>query len=140
MGFLKRLFAKKAGTGVSNVLDSVGNLATDIRSAITGDMPPEVKADLYGKILDVTLEVTKMQSNVIVAEAQGASWIQRNWRPVTMLTFLILIILAALRVIDLSLMQVPKPMWTLLTVGIGGYIGGRTVEKAVLNIGGNKGK
>jgi len=138
MGFLKRLFAKKAGTGVSNVLDSVGNLATDIRSAITGDMPPEVKANLYGKILDITLEVTKMQSNVIVAEAQGASWIQRNWRPVTMLTFLILIVLAALRVIDLSLMQVPKPMWTLLTVGIGGYIGGRTVEKAVLNIGGKK--
>jgi len=52
----------------------------------------------------------------------------------TMLTFLILIVLAALKLVDLSMMDVPKEMWSLLTIGIGGYIGGRSLEKIVTNI------
>jgi len=133
MGFLKRLFAKKAGTGVSNVLDSVGNLATDIRSAITGDMPPAVRADLLGKMLDLTLEMTKTQAGIITTEAQG-NLLQRIWRPIVMLTFLVLIVLSALKLVDLSMMHVPKEMWKLLTIGIGGYIGGRSLEKIATNI------
>jgi len=133
MGLLKRIFAKKAGTGVSNVLDSVGNLATSIRAAITGDMPPEVRANLLSKLLDLTLEVTKTQAGIINTESQG-NFLQRTWRPLTMLTFLILIVLAALKLVDLSMMDVPKEMWSLLTIGIGGYIGGRSLEKIVTNI------
>lgn len=133
MGLLKKLFAKKAGTGVSNVLDSVGNLATDIRSAITGDMPPETRANLYSKLLDLTLEMTKTQAGVINTEAQG-NFLQRTWRPIVMLTFLVLIVLAALKLVDLSMMHVPKEMWKLLTIGIGGYIGGRSLEKIATNI------
>jgi len=133
MGFLKRLFAKKAGTGASNVLDSVGNLATSIRSAITGDMPPAVRAALLGKMLDLTLEMTKTQAGIITTEAQG-NFLQRTWRPLSMLTFLVLIVLAALKLVDLSMMNVPKEMWQLLTIGIGGYIGGRSLEKIATNI------
>lgn len=133
MGFIKRLFAKKAGTGASNVLDSVGNLATSIRSAITGDMPPAVRAALLGKMLDLTLEMTKTQAGIITTEAQG-NFLQRTWRPLSMLTFLVLIVLAALKLVDLSMMNVPKEMWQLLTIGIGGYIGGRSLEKIATNI------
>jgi len=133
MGFIKRLFAKKAGTGASNVLDSVGNLASSIRSAITGDMPPAVRAALLGKMLDLTLEMTKTQAGIITTEAQG-NFLQRTWRPLSMLTFLVLIVLAALKLVDLSMMNVPKEMWQLLTIGIGGYIGGRSLEKIATNI------
>lgn len=133
MGFLKKLFAKKAGTGASNVLDSVGGLATSIRSAITGDMPPETRANLLGKMLDLTLEMTKTQAGIINTEAQG-NFLQRTWRPIVMLTFLVLIVLASLKLVDLSMMAVPKEMWKLLTIGISGYIGGRSLEKIATNI------
>jgi hypothetical protein len=34
---------------------------------------------------------------------------------------------------DVPMLAIPEGMWTLLTVGIGGYIGGRTVEKVLKN-------
>ena len=130
MGFFKKLFAKTASDGVSKVLDSVGGLAVDIRSAITGDMTPEQRTTILSKVLDVLSNQINLAANLIATEASG-NFLQRSWRPLTMLTFLILIVLAATQVVNLSMLRVPKEMWDLLKIGIGGYIGGRTVEKVV---------
>jgi len=73
--------------------------------------------------------------DVIIAEAKGESWIQRSWRPVAMLTLLGLIVWTVVpaSVFNLTLQwdAIPDKAWGLLTVGIGGYIGARTVEKVV---------
>ncbi|MHA1304903.1 MAG: 3TM-type holin [Candidatus Heimdallarchaeaceae archaeon] len=139
MRLFKKLFAKKAGTGVSNVLDSVGNLATDIRSAITGDMPPEVKANLYSKILDITLEVTKTQANVIRTEIQG-NWLQRSWRPMLAMVCVLIIawnyLLVPIIGHGLRSAIMPKQLWTLLTISLSGYVAGRSAEKVISNMGG----
>jgi len=136
MGFLRKLFGKVTAPAASTVMDSAGKLANDIRSAITGDMPAEKKAELYSKILDITLETTKLQSNVIVAEAQGASWLQRNWRPLLMVMFMVIIgwnyiIAPIFKVVTLP---VPKQLWTVLMIGVGGYVSGRSAEKITANL------
>ena len=127
MGFLQKIFGRNKP---NNIIDSVGGLAKDLRTAITGDIPPEKRAELLDKTLQITLSIVQTQANVITTEASG-SILQRSWRPITALTFLILIVLAALNIIDLSMMKVPEPMWKLLMISMGGYIGGRTIEKSV---------
>ncbi len=78
--------------------------------------------------LNYEQEQLKAKTEIIVAEAKGGSWIQRNWRPITMLTFLALVVLdqtgqLAFRLADQA--------WTLLQIGLGGYVAGRSLEKIV---------
>ena len=51
---------------------------------------------------------------VIKTESKGQSWIQRNWRPITMLTFLVLVVLDSL---GLLAYRLANEAWTLLTRG-----------------------
>ena len=73
------------------------------------------------------------RASIINTEATGHSWLQRNWRPITMLTFVYIVahnyIFAPL--FSLQSLPIPPDMWELLKLGIGGYIIGRTGEKMI---------
>lgn len=80
-----------------------------------------MKAEEYeNKLLDA-------KAAIITAEAQSQSVIARNWRPVTMLVFLGLVVLDSFGVLTTPL---APEAWTLLQIGIGGYVVGRSAEKA----------
>lgn len=66
------------------------------------------------------------QARIIAAEATGGSWLQRNWRPITMITFLVLVVCDSFGLLKQPL---APQMWTLLQIGLGGYVVGRSVEK-----------
>ena len=134
LGLLARLFKPKGDT-VSGVVGSVGKLAKDFRAAITGDIPAELRAGLLGKTLDLTTQLIDVQSDVIIAEASGKSWLQRNWRPITMLCFLVLVILDSFNWLPNRL---APEAWGLLKIGLGGYVIGRSVEKVVDKFRGEK--
>ncbi len=137
------IFTKITSLGVGELCTGLGNLATDIRSAITGELSPDDKANLENKLLEMeltakqlSLETQKLQSNIIIAEAQGESLIQRTWRPYLMVLFGIIIanaqlIYPYLRLIWSSApeLSLPPEMWEVLKIGVGGYVGGRSVEK-----------
>jgi len=127
MGLFGTLFKPKGDT-IKGTLSGVGELAKNLRTAITGDIPAELRADLLGKVLDIINGISQIQSNIIIAEAQGASWLQRNWRPITMMTFLVLVCLDSFGVLPFRL---AKEAWTLLSIGLGGYVVGRSAEKVV---------
>lgn len=99
------------------------------------------QAELAQKVLDYEMQIASAKRDIIVAEAQGESWMQRNWRPLLMLTFTVVIawqfiiypILSAF-IPRLPQLQLPSEMWTLLTVGVGGYILARSGEKIVTTI------
>lgn len=88
-------------------------------------------------LADAETRMTEAARDVVAAEISGQSKLQRIWRPVAMLTFLGLIVwigvvapvfgLAEASVAALS--GAPDRLWTLITIGMGGYIGGRSVEK-----------
>lgn len=130
-----------------NILKALSSLVPSIGRVIEKAVPDK---DLARKLThDIDVLVMGLQSTVIsakqaiiVAEAQGASWIQRNWRPITMLTFVFIIAnnyifvpyavaftADAEGVSPIPMLDIPPGMWGLLTVGIGGYIGGRSAEK-----------
>lgn len=101
----------------------------------------EAKAKLTNEILKNEADFAEAAARVIVAEAEGHSWMQRNWRPSLMFTIMGLLvwngvcapIITAAFQIELPLLQawsaIPAEMWTLLTIGVGGYIAGRSGEK-----------
>jgi hypothetical protein len=66
------------------------------------------------------------QAAIVSDEAGGASWLQRNWRPITMLSFLGLVIADAFGMLAFRLAD---QAWLLLQIGLGGYVVGRSVEK-----------
>ena len=78
--------------------------------------------------LALALEREKLaaQAGLVAAEAGGASWLQRNRRPVTMLSFLGLVVADAF---GLLAFRLADQAWLLLQIGLGGYVVGRSVEK-----------
>ena len=87
----------------------------------------QIENNVKMKTLEIQSELIKAQSQVIVAEAQGQSWMQRNWRPLTMLVFLGLVVLDSFAILANPL---SKEAWTLLQIGLGGYVLGRSYEKS----------
>lgn len=86
----------------------------------------QLQTDFLIQGLEYEQEQLKQKAAIIMAETNSESWITRNWRPITMLTFLGLVVLdqtgqLAFRLADEA--------WTLLQIGLGGYVVGRSVEK-----------
>uniref|UniRef100_A0A6M3J2E2 Putative structural protein n=1 Tax=viral metagenome TaxID=1070528 RepID=A0A6M3J2E2_9ZZZZ len=83
-------------------------------------------------------EQINAQMQIIVAEATGKSWLQRNWRPGLMSLFGVIIFnnyvlnpwISAMFSINV-IMEIPPDMWALLKLGIGGYVVGRSAEKGL---------
>jgi len=124
-----------------NILKALAGLIPSIGKSIEKiipdkDLAEKLKHEIEKLVLSVESGVIQAKASIIVAEAQGASWIQRSWRPVTMLTFVLIIannyIIVPYAVafgLVVPMLDIPPGMWGLLTVGIGGYIGGRSYEK-----------
>jgi hypothetical protein len=112
---------------VKETLSGVGNLAKDIKTIATGKLDPEKLNELLLKVGELESKIASAQSSIIVTEAQG-NFLQRSWRPISMLTFLVLIIFNqfGMLVVPLS-----SEIWGLFKIGLGGYIGSRGVEKIV---------
>lgn len=71
------------------------------------------------------------QSKVIAAEASSSNTLASCWRPITMLTFLGLVVCDSFGWLHSPL---APQAWTLLQIGLGGYTVGRSVEKVALPI------
>ena len=79
-------------------------------------------------------ELVELQAraDIIKAEAQSEHWLSANWRPILMLTFGGLIVARwfGFAAPELSEAEYIK-LWSIVEIGIGGYVVGRTVEKIV---------
>ncbi len=109
------------------------------------DLRRRLKQDIKARLIEQESALTEAARDVLVAEARGESWMQRNWRPLTMLVFAAIIAnnyLVAPYVQAFGgvavVLDIPDGMWRLLTMGLGGYVVGRTLEKtgSRLRIGG----
>lgn len=88
----------------------------------------EVENEFQSKVLEYETKLMEAQSSIIKAEATSASWLTRNWRPITMLTFLVLVVCDSF---GLLAFRLADQAWTLLQIGLGGYVVGRSAEKIV---------
>jgi len=70
-----------AAGGVGQVLGGIGQLAKDLRSAITGEVSPERKAEIEMKVLEIELAASQAQTEINKMEAQHPSVFVAGWRP-----------------------------------------------------------
>lgn len=125
----------------------VGNLVEKVIGVVDQavpdkDLKEQLKADIQKQALSMDYSVIEKELDaraaIITAEAKSESWIARNWRPMIMLLFGIVIalnyvivpILAVFGVASLTIV-IPTAMWDLLKLGISGYIVGRSGEKMI---------
>lgn len=112
--------------------DLVDNLHTsEEEKLVLRNKFAEIESYLKIKLTEFELEFAKLQASTITAEAQGESWLQRNWRPLTMVTFLGLIVSYWFGYSPQNITEdIIKELFTLVEIGLGGYVVGRSVEKA----------
>ena len=121
-------------------LSDVGDLFRGVREAITGEKvaDPNLKLELLKELHEAESKMMEAQAKTIVAEASSEHFLVASWRPITMLSFVAIIVnnyivapYAQLLGIPIVILDIPPNMWNLLTVGIGGYIASRGAEKMV---------
>lgn len=76
------------------------------------------------------LKVLETQMKAITAEANGESWLQRNWRPLVMLNFVSLVTVHWLGFTpdNITPAEIDK-LLDIVKIGLGGYVLGRSGEK-----------
>lgn len=86
----------------------------------------EVQAQSMDQVMEYSKDMLSAQAQIVNSEAKSEHWITATWRPITMLTFLVLVVGDALG-------WLPNPLneqaWNLLQIGLGGYVAGRSGEK-----------
>jgi hypothetical protein len=94
------------------------------------DLAAQLKNDLQVTGLELIAAELDAQKSIIVAEANSESWLARNWRPLTMITFVVLIVMHWLGLTDKTITEVQSvELLGLIKVGLGGYVVGRSAEK-----------
>ena len=114
---------------IKPITDLIDNLTTtdkerlELKNELT-----KIENEFLGKSLEYESKLLDAQGLIVEAEAKGQSWMQRNWRPITMLTFLVLVVFDCFGWLKFRL---SNEAWLLLQIGLGGYVVGRTGEKIV---------
>jgi len=128
---------------IGEAISGVGRLAQEIKSLFTGEPTPEKQAEIKQKLIELESKaqeadnvVRSLQTQILIAELTGQSWLQRNWRPILMLTIVAIvannyIFVPYLQLFGLPaiILDLPENLWNLMTLGVGGYIVGRSGEK-----------
>ena len=121
----------------------IGQLISAGLSIIDKVIPdPVAKAEAQRKLIELQqsgeLKQLEAQMSVVTAEAKSEHWLTSTWRPITMLTFVAIIANNYIIYPYLSLfwsaapvLEVPDQLWSLLNIGIGGYILSRGGEKMI---------
>ena len=121
------------------IIDSIGDA---IDKNVTSDeerltLKKEITAlnnQITDKILEIELKRLEAQAAVLNTELKGESWLQRSWRPITMLCFVALIVSYWMGYSPPNLTQEDRGfIFEIIQWGLGGYIVSRGAEKTAKN-------
>lgn len=90
----------------------------------------KLENQITSQLIELKTKELEAQSSIIIAEAKGESWLQRNWRPTVMLAFTFTFMTYWF---GWAAQDVPKEVietfLDLVKIGLGGYVVGRSAEK-----------
>jgi hypothetical protein len=109
-----------------------------IVSRVVGNLFPDpaekakAEAEAMRQLLAAQSEIQAAASEIVRTEAASSHWLAANWRPLTMLIFVGLIVARwfGWSAPGLSEAEAIK-LWGIVEIGLGGYVIGRTAEKLV---------
>lgn len=116
----------------SKIIDGANNLIDNVSTSDEEKL--KLKNDLSKIVLDNLNELNQIQGNIIESEAKG-NVLQRSWRPILMLSFGFVVVYsyfiqpAFFSSFNSMKSSLPNEFWSLLEIGIGGYVIGRSTEK-----------
>ena len=126
---MKKILDWFSGGVIKEVGKVIDNLFTTDEERI------KAKNEVFKVLQEQQLELQKLQTEIILAEANG-NWLQRSWRPILMLSFGFIVIYVKFiaPLFSLPIPPLENEFWDLLQLGLGGYVVGRSVEKVAKNI------
>ena len=127
-GFITGLF--EPATKLIDELKYSGEEKDQLRNELA-----RIRNNVEMKILEFQTQLIESKAKIITSETTGKA-LQRNWRPLLMYMCMFIIFnnyvlvpyLEAFGILVPTL-EITSVMWGFLTVGVGGYIGGRSYEK-----------
>lgn len=107
----------------------VGNLFPD------PEQQAKAQQEVLVQLMQHQAQIENAAASIIQAEASSQHWLAANWRPITMLTFLGLIVARwfGWAAPELSEAEYIK-LWSIVEFGLSGYVVGRSVEKIAPSI------
>lgn len=125
------MLAGRAGATAGRLLASALGVENDPQ-AVADAIQTDPNAALKIRQVEAELEQTRLEVRgaAVQAEASGESWLQRNWRPLMMLWFGVLV---GGYWFGFTPPNMPEStvnaLFDIVQIGIGGYIVGRSAEK-----------
>ncbi len=97
----------------------------------------KAEAEAMRQLLAHQADIESAAAKIINTEAASTHWLAANWRPLTMLVFVGLIVArwfgwAAPNLTEAEYIK----LWSIVEFGLGGYVVGRSVEKIAPSIAG----
>ena len=103
---------------------------------IVGNLFPDptekakAEAEAMRQLLAHQGEIEAAAAKIIQTEAASTHWLAANWRPLTMITFMALIVARWMGWVAPNLSEAEYlKLWSIIEFGLGGYVVGRSVEK-----------
>lgn len=116
-------------------------LLTQIGGKIASNLFPDpaekTKQDAFqqqfiAQIMQQAQTIEKAAADVVKAEAESEHWLTSNWRPLTMLTFVGLVVARWMGWTAPGMSEAEYlSIYELIKIGLGGYVIGRSAEKIV---------
>ena len=139
---------------IQALLPVIGPIVGDVVKRVLPedkDKRMEIERELNMTLMQNSAQIEQAAASVVIAEAKSEHKITATWRPILMLTITAIVawnyLFAPLIELAVQLMTsnqipltiaLPEELWTLLTVGVGGYVVGRSGEKIAGKIGKDK--
>jgi hypothetical protein len=118
---------------LSHLTALIAPLFSTIDKVVTNKAEAEkIKLALQQDMLTNKASEFKAAADIIISEAKGESWLQRNWRPLLMLWFAGLIGAHWMGFTAPNISEeILNGLLDIVKIGIGGYVIGRSTEKIV---------
>jgi hypothetical protein len=98
------------------------------------DLQEKLKAQLNQQLLQSSTEELKAAASIVEAEAK-AGWFTASWRPLLMYVLIFILVWnyilgPVIKIFTGTIItfELPGDVWTLLQIGLGGYVVGRSGE------------
>lgn len=123
MGMIEKIL----GSGIGGQIAEIVNKRIPDR-----DLAQKLEHEITTLVITKQAEAVTAAAEIVKTEAGSGNWLASSWRPITMLTFVALIVARWLgwSAPNLSEAEVLS-LWDIVELGLGGYVVGRSVEKIV---------
>ena len=114
-----------------NLIGTIGGKVLDIVDDVVEDKDAanNLKFQIQKQLIETKFTELEAQAKIVLAEAQG-SWLQRNWRPLLMVTFAGLVVAHWFGFTAPDIPEsVQNSLLNIVMIGVGGYVMGRSAEK-----------